>query len=157
MTWRRRLALSASKSSSTNCIVSVSSPGLPQRLHSMQPNGRVSRPGMLRIVAFCLGLVTALPAAFAGDALEDCAQEQDRDRAIHGCTAIIKVDPTFPFAYYNRGGPVLTVSPAARDFDICCRGSPVYCECRQRNQGPCPRPRRRHPTHAANDPAYCTW
>jgi len=58
---------------------------------------------MLRIVAFCLGLMIALPAAFTADAYEDCVQEQDRDRAIHGCTAIIRLDPNFAFAYYNRG------------------------------------------------------
>jgi len=58
---------------------------------------------MLRIVVFCLGLMIALPAAFASDAYEDCVQVQDRDRAIHGCTAIIKLDPKFAFAYYNRG------------------------------------------------------
>ena len=58
---------------------------------------------MLRIVVFCVGLVIALQAAFAADAYEDCVLERDRDRAIHGCTAIIKLDPKFAFAYYNRG------------------------------------------------------
>ena len=57
---------------------------------------------MWRIVVFCLGFVIALPAA-CGDAYEDCVQEQDRDRAIRGCTEIIKVDPKFAFAYSNRG------------------------------------------------------
>jgi tetratricopeptide (TPR) repeat protein len=57
---------------------------------------------MLRIVVFCLGLMIALPAA-AADAYEDCVQKQDRDRTIRGCTEIIKLDPKFAFAYYNRG------------------------------------------------------
>ena len=58
---------------------------------------------MLRIVVFCVGLVIALQAASAADALEDCVQVQDRERAIRGCTAIIRLDPKFAFAYYNRG------------------------------------------------------
>jgi hypothetical protein len=52
---------------------------------------------MLHIVVFCLGLMIALPAACA-DAYEDCAQKQDRDRTIRGCTEIIELDPKFAFA-----------------------------------------------------------
>jgi tetratricopeptide (TPR) repeat protein len=57
---------------------------------------------MLRMVVFCLGLTIALPAA-AADAYEDCIQLQDRVRTIRGCNEIIKLDPKFAFAYYNRG------------------------------------------------------
>jgi len=62
---------------------------------------------MSRLVVFCIGLMIALPAARA-DAYEDCVQEQDRDRAILGCTEIITKgheieQDDLSLAYYNRG------------------------------------------------------
>jgi tetratricopeptide (TPR) repeat protein len=62
---------------------------------------------MLRIVVFCIGLMIVLPTARA-DVYEDCVQEQDRDRAILGCTEIITKgheieQDDLALAYYNRG------------------------------------------------------
>ena len=61
---------------------------------------------MLRIVVFCLGLMIALPAAWA-DAYKDCEQEQDIERKIRGCTEIItegrERKENLAIAYYNRG------------------------------------------------------
>jgi tetratricopeptide (TPR) repeat protein len=61
---------------------------------------------MLGIVVFCIGLMIALPVAWA-DAWEDCLQMQDSDRQIHGCTEIIneghETKNNLAFAYVFRG------------------------------------------------------
>src|SRR5262245_19162442 len=63
---------------------------------------------MMGLVARCgVGLVVASSAALAGP-LQDCNNASwDRDRQIHGCTAIIRRDKKAAWAYSNRGAAYL--------------------------------------------------
>ena len=77
---------------------------------------------MLRIVVFCIGLMVALPAAWAvllGPDWEDC-QGEDADRSIRGCTEIIskglETNHDLAEAYSNRG--VAYVNKEDYDRDI---------------------------------------
>ena len=74
---------------------------------------------MLRIVVFCIGLMVALPAAWAvlsGPDWEDC-QGEDADRSIRGCTEIIskgrETMHDLAEAYSNRGAAYVN----KKDYD----------------------------------------
>jgi tetratricopeptide (TPR) repeat protein len=57
---------------------------------------------MLRSIVFCMGLIMAVPAAFA-DAAADCNQDDDNDRTINGCTALIEKGAPDISNYRHRG------------------------------------------------------
>lgn len=66
---------------------------------------------MLKQLAICVGLVCAGTVAWA-DAKSDCAQGQDQDRRIKGCTQYIQLNPPdkkdLAIAHHNRAAAYLS-------------------------------------------------